>query len=239
MQSWVKETGQRVVILSRGRDAAGKGGTIKRFMEHLNPRGTRVVALEKPNTREATQWYFQRYANHLPSAGEIVMFDRSWYNRAGVEHVMGFTAKDQYEEFMRQAPRFEGHARTRRHHGDQVLVLGLAVGAADPVHHPAHRPGAAVGSSARSTSRPSTSGTTTPRPRRRCSSTRQALFAVDRGQEQRQKRARIEAMRHVLSRLDYTGKDVDIVGQSDPAIVGPAAYVLETGERADRSFPPL
>ena len=107
LQNWVKETGQRVVILFEGRDAAGKGGTIKRFMEHLNPRGARVVALEKPTDMERGQWYFQRYIQHLPSAGEIVMFDRSWYNRAGVERVMGFCTDAEYTEFMRQCPEFE------------------------------------------------------------------------------------------------------------------------------------
>ncbi len=106
LQAWVKETGARVVILFEGRDAAGKGGTIKRFMEHLNPRGARVVALEKPSDIERGQWYFQRYVNELPTAGEIVLFDRSWYNRAGVEHVMGFCTKKDYGEFMRQAPQF-------------------------------------------------------------------------------------------------------------------------------------
>src|SRR5262245_1674532 len=104
LQNWVKATGERIVILFEGRDAAGKGGTIKRFMEHLNPRGARVVALEKPSEREATQWYFQRYVNHLPSAGEMVFFDRSWYNRAGVERVMGFCSPSEYMGFMRQAP---------------------------------------------------------------------------------------------------------------------------------------
>jgi len=107
LQAWVKETGQRVVILFEGRDAAGKGGTIKRFMEHLNPRGARVVALEKPSEVEQGQWYFQRYISHLPTRGEIVMFDRSWYNRAGVERVMGFCKDTEYEEFLRQAPEFE------------------------------------------------------------------------------------------------------------------------------------
>ena len=107
LQNWVKDTGQRVVILFEGRDAAGKGGTIKRFMEHLNPRGARVVALEKPTERERGQWYFQRYIQNLPSAGEIVMFDRSWYNRAGVERVMGFCNDTEYTEFMRQCPEFE------------------------------------------------------------------------------------------------------------------------------------
>ncbi|MEQ9449294.1 MAG: polyphosphate kinase 2, partial [Rhodospirillaceae bacterium] len=107
VQRWVKETGQKIVILFEGRDAAGKGGTIKRFMEHLNPRAARVVALSKPDDRERTQWYFQRYVEHLPAAGEMVFFDRSWYNRAGVERVMGFCSPNEYLEFMRQAPEFE------------------------------------------------------------------------------------------------------------------------------------
>ena len=109
LQAWVKATGQRVVILFEGRDAAGKGGTIKRMMEHLNPRGARVVALEKPSDTEKGQWYFQRYVQHLPTAGEIVMFDRSWYNRAGVERVMGFCSQDEYLAFLRQTPDFERH----------------------------------------------------------------------------------------------------------------------------------
>ncbi len=107
VQRWVKESGEKIVILFEGRDAAGKGGTIKRFMEHLNPRGARVVALEKPTSEEQGQWYFQRYINHLPTAGEITLFDRSWYNRAGVERVMGFSTPQDYLEFMRQAPELE------------------------------------------------------------------------------------------------------------------------------------
>lgn len=107
LQDWIKESGERLVILFEGRDAAGKGGTIKRFMEHLNPRGASVVALAKPDEREAAQWYFQRWLAHLPAAGEIVLFDRSWYNRAGVERVMGFCSRKEYLEFLRQAPELE------------------------------------------------------------------------------------------------------------------------------------
>ena len=107
MQYWVKHTGTRIVILFEGRDAAGKGGTIKRITEPLNPRGCRVVALGTPSDREKTEWYFQRYVAHLPAAGEIVCFDRSWYNRAGVEHVMGFCTDEQYQEFMQTCPEFE------------------------------------------------------------------------------------------------------------------------------------
>jgi polyphosphate kinase 2 (PPK2 family) len=133
LQAWVKETGQRVVILFEGRDAAGKGGTIKRFMEHLNPRGARVVALEKPTETERGQWYFQRYVQHLPTAGEIALFDRSWYNRAGVERVMGFCSPDEYLEFMRQTPRIRTSpgAQRRAHH--QILVLGQPRRAAPPL----------------------------------------------------------------------------------------------------------
>lgn len=107
LQYWVKYKGLKVVIIFEGRDAAGKGGTIKRITEPLNPRGCRVVALEKPSDRERTQWYFQRYVQHLPSAGEIVIFDRSWYNRAGVERVMGFCTEEEYWEFLRSCPEFE------------------------------------------------------------------------------------------------------------------------------------
>lgn len=107
LQSWAKSTGQKIIILFEGRDAAGKGGTIKRFTEHLNPRGARVVALEKPSDIERGQWYFQRYVNHFPTEGEIVFFDRSWYNRAGVEKVMGFCTEKEYRDFMMQVPAFE------------------------------------------------------------------------------------------------------------------------------------
>ena len=107
LQDWVVETGHKVVILFEGRDAAGKGGVIKRITQRLNPRVCRVAALPAPNDREKTQWYFQRYVSHLPAAGEIVLFDRSWYNRAGVERVMGFCSDEQYEEFFRSVPEFE------------------------------------------------------------------------------------------------------------------------------------
>ncbi|MBB6576961.1 polyphosphate kinase 2 [Comamonas odontotermitis] len=107
LQDWVQHTGQKVVVLFEGRDAAGKGGVIKRITQRLNPRVVRVAALPAPNDRERTQWYFQRYVAHLPAAGEVVLFDRSWYNRAGVEKVMGFCTSEQYEEFFRSVPEFE------------------------------------------------------------------------------------------------------------------------------------
>ncbi len=107
LQNHIKETGEKILMIFEGRDAAGKGGTIKRITEHLNPRGARVVALEKPSDTERTQWYFQRYISHLPSAGEIVIFDRSWYNRGGVEPVMGFCTPEEHHEFLREVPEFE------------------------------------------------------------------------------------------------------------------------------------
>ncbi|MBF0125870.1 MAG: polyphosphate kinase 2 [Magnetococcales bacterium] len=107
MQNWVKENGIKIIALFEGRDASGKGGTIKRFIEHMNPRGCHVIALDKPTESERSQWYFQRYVKHLPSAGEIHLFDRSWYNRAGVERVMGFCSKDQVREYLRTVPEFE------------------------------------------------------------------------------------------------------------------------------------
>ena len=143
LQNFVKASGTRLVVLFEGRDAAGKGGTIKRFTEHLNPRGARVVALEKPSEREGSQWYFQRYVAHLPAAGEIVLFDRSWYNRAGVERVMGFCSPGQYLEFMRQAPEFE---RMLVRDGVRLVKFWFSVsgGAADAVCDSAGGSGAAV-----------------------------------------------------------------------------------------------
>lgn len=125
MQEWVKETGQRVVVIFEGRDAAGKGGAIKRITEYLSPRIVRVAALPAPSDREATEWYFQRYVAHLPAMGEVVLFDRSWYNRAGVERVMGFCTPAQYNSFMRQVPIFEDMLINWRDHVAQVLVLSF------------------------------------------------------------------------------------------------------------------
>ena len=123
LQEWVVAEGERVCVLFEGRDAAGKGGAIKRIVERTNPRVVRVVALPKPNERERTQWYFQRYVAHLPSAGEIVLFDRSWYNRAGVEHVMGFCSDVEYDEFLHSAPQFESMLIRSGIRLIQVLVL--------------------------------------------------------------------------------------------------------------------
>jgi polyphosphate kinase 2 len=124
LQDWVQHTGHKVVILFEGRDAAGKGGVIKRITQRLNPRVCRVAALPAPNDRERTQWYFQRYVSHLPAAGEIVLFDRSWYNRAGVERVMGFCTDEQYEEFFRSAPEFE---RMLQRSGIQLIKYWFSI----------------------------------------------------------------------------------------------------------------
>ena len=230
LQQWIKATGRRVVILFEGRDAAGKGGTIKRFTEHLNPRGTRVVALEKPSARESTQWYFQRYVAHLPSAGEMVLFDRSWYNRTGVERVMGFCTKEQYDEFIRQAPQFE---RMLINDGMTVIKFWFSVTQAeqrtrfiirqvDPVRQWKLSPMDLA-------SLDKWDAYTSAKERMfKRTDTRHAPWTVVKSNDK--KRARLEAMRHVLNLFDYTGKDHELVGVPDPHIVGPASDVVGEGE---------
>ena len=222
LQKWSQANGLRHVIVFEGRDAAGKGGTIKRFMEHLNPRGARVVALEKPTERERTQWYFQRYVKHLPAAGEIVLFDRSWYNRAGVERVMGFCTPKQHAEFIRQVPLFE---QMLVNDGISLTKLWFSVTrpSSAPASPSARSTRSGSGSCRRPTSRRWTSGTTTPRPRRTCSrwtDTEIAPWTVVKSNDK--KRARINAMRHVLGKFDYDNKDHEVVGRADPLIVGRA-----------------
>jgi polyphosphate kinase 2 len=239
LQSWVKESGQKVVLLFEGRDAAGKGGTIKRFTEHLNPRGARVVALEKPTERESTQWYFQRYIEHLPAAGEIVMFDRSWYNRAGVERVMGFCTPAEYMEFMREAPELE---RMLVRSGIHLIKFWFSVSRGEQRTRFA----------ARQTD-----------PVRRWKLSPMDLASLDKWdayteakeamffytdtadapwtviKSNDKKRARVAALRYLLHSLDYTGKDPAVVQVPDPLIVGSAASVFENGEQPDRLFPRL
>jgi polyphosphate kinase 2 len=227
------------VIVFEGRDAAGKGGTIKRFMEHLNPRGASIVALEKPTEREQTQWYFQRYVAHLPAAGEMTLFDRSWYNRACVEHVMGYCDQEQYEEFMRQAPDFE---RMLVRSGILLVKLWFSVSRAeqqtrftirqiDPVRQwklsPTDLASLDKWQAYTEAKEAMFHYTDTPH----------APWTVVKSNDK--KRARLEAMRHVLSLFDYTDKDKDLVGHPDPKILGPATQVLEHGESATRTFPPL
>jgi polyphosphate kinase 2 len=239
LQYWVKRSRQRLVIVFEGRDAAGKGGTIKRFMEHLNPRGASIVALEKPTDREQAQWYFQRYVAHLPAAGEITMFDRSWYNRACVEHVMGYCSQEQYQEFMRQAPEFE---RMLVRSGILVVKLWFSVSQAeqqtrftirqiDPVRQWKLSPTDLASLDKWS------AYTEAKEAMFHYTDTEHAPWTVVKSNDK--KRARLEAMRHVLSLYDYTDKDVDLVGHPDPKILGPAAQVLEHGETANRTFPRL
>lgn len=226
LQSWLKSTGGRHLILFEGRDAAGKGGTIKRFMEHLNPRGARVVALEKPSARESTQWYFQRYVEHLPAAGDIVMFDRSWYNRAGVERVMGFCSEAQYTEFLYQVPLFE---EMLVRDGISLTKLWFSVTASeqrtrftirqvDPVRQWKLSPMDLASLDKWD------SYTAAKEDMFRSTDTEIAPWTVVKSNDK--KRARIEAMRFVLGKFDYPEKDTSIVSPADPLIVGRAADLL-------------
>jgi polyphosphate kinase 2 len=230
LQYWVSDTGQRVVILFEGRDAAGKGSTIKRFTEHLDPRTARSVALGKPSERESGEWYFQRYIRHLPTAGEIVMFDRSWYNRAGVERVMGYCTDEQYERFMRQAPEFE-----RMLVDDGVLLVKLwfsvsrgeqrtrfVIRQIDPVRQWKLSPNDIKSLDLWD------AYTTAKVAMFRATDTETAPWTVVKSNDK--KRGRIEAMRSVLARFDYADKDIEAVGSPDPRIIGAAATLLEEGE---------
>jgi polyphosphate kinase len=239
LQSWVKETGQKVVLLFEGRDAAGKGGTIKRFTEHLNPRGARVVALEKPSERESSQWYFQRYIEHLPAAGEIVMFDRSWYNRAGVERVMEFCTPEEYLEFMRQAPELE---RMLVRSGIHLVKFWFSVSRGEQRTRFASRQTDPVRRWKLSPMDLASldkwdAYTEAKEAMFFYTDTADAPWTVIKSNDK--KRARIAALRYVLHALDYADKDTEVVGQPDPLIVGSAASVYEHGEHPDRLFPRL
>jgi polyphosphate kinase 2 len=230
VQKWVKASGKKIVILFEGRDAAGKGGAIKRFMEHLNPRGARVVALEKPTVAEQTQWYFQRYINHLPSAGEIVLFDRSWYNRAGVERVMGFCDPSAYLEFMRQCPEIE---RMLVRSGVLLFKYWFSVTQDEQ-------------------KRRFDSRKTDPLKQWKLSPIDQAsidkwndyteakeamFFYTDTAdapwtivKSDDKKRARLNCMRHFLSTLSYDGKDEETIGTPDPFIVTTSDHAIGNSE---------
>ncbi|MEZ6106126.1 MAG: polyphosphate kinase 2 [Pirellulaceae bacterium] len=219
LQAWVRKSGQRLVILFEGRDAAGKGGTIKRFMEHLNPRGARVVALDKPTPTEQGQWYFQRYVEHLPTKSEIVLFDRSWYNRAGVERVMGFCSEEEYAEFMRQAPEFE---RNLVHSGIYLIKFWFSVSRKEQRRRFKERER---------------------HPLKQWKLSPVDLASLDKWDDYTvakesmfhytdtvdspwtviksdcKKRARLNAMRYVLHSLPYEGKDERVIGPIDPLLV--------------------
>ena len=232
-QRWIKESGAKVLILFEGRDAAGKGGTIKRFMEHLNPRGARVVALEKPNDREHGQWYFQRYIAHLPSAGEIVLFDRSWYNRAGVERVMGFCTRAEYLEFMRQCPNLE---RMLVNSGIHLYKYYFSVSRDEQSHRFDSRRTdplkqwkispidlASLDKWADYTEAKEAMFFYT--------DTADAPWTVIKSDDK--KRARIAALQHFLMKLPYPDKDRQVVRGPDPLIAGPARRVVDNDAPMD------
>jgi polyphosphate kinase 2 len=230
LQRWVKESGQRLIVICEGRDAAGKGGTIQRFTERLNPRGARVVALEKPTEREATQWYFQRYAAHLPSAGEIVFFDRSWYNRAGVERVMGFCTKPQYDLFLHQCPQFE---RMLVEDGIILVKFWFSVSRAEQRTRFAIRQVDPVRQWKLSPTDVASLDlwdeyTAAKVDMFRATDTEHAPWTVVKSNDKR--RGRLEAMRSLLWRVDYDSKDPEAIGRPDPLIVGAADTLLEPGE---------
>jgi polyphosphate kinase 2 len=230
VQRWVKDSGARIVVLFEGRDAAGKGGTIKRFTEHLNPRGSRIVALAKPNETERGQWYFQRYVVQLPTAGEIVLFDRSWYNRAGVERVMGFCSPQEYGEFFRQVPDFERHLvdsgthlfklwfavsreeqrrrfdRRRKDPLRQWKLSEIDLAAVDKFDDYTHARNAMLVHS----------------------DSRDAPWTIINSNEKR--RSRLEAIRHVVDSLDYPSKDTSVARPADDRVVRPATDVIVSTE---------
>ena len=232
LQEWVKQEGLKVVVLFEGRDAAGKGGVIKAITEPLNPRVCRVTALPAPSDRERTQWYFQRYVAHLPSAGEMVLFDRSWYNRAGVERVMGFCSPDEYLEFMRQTPEFE---RQLVRSGVHIIKFWFSVSREEQRRRFKEREA---------------------HPLKQWKLSPIDLASLDKWDDYTKakeamffhtdtadapwtviksdckKRARLNAMRYILHKLPYTNKDMDHIGPLDPLLVGRAHVVYERGEHA-------
>jgi len=230
MQNWVKARGERIVILFEGRDAAGKGGTIKRFMEHLNPRGAHVMALAKPSEVERGQWYFQRYVAHLPTAGEIVLFDRSWYNRAGVERVMGFCTPKEHLEFLRQVPMLE---RMLVNSGIRLFKLWFSVSRTEQARRFAARQKDPLKQWKLSPVDAASIGKWEEYTRAK----EEMFFHTDTAdapwtviKSDNKKVARINCMRFVLHSLSYDGKDEGVIGQTDPRIVGSARQVFERGE---------
>ncbi len=220
MTTWAKESGTRIAVVFEGRDAAGKGGTIKRFRENLNPRGAHVVALSKPSETEATQWYFQRYVDHLPAAGEVSFFDRSWYNRAVVEHVFGFCTPEQRMHFFRQVPDFE---KMLVDDGIKLFKIWLNVGRAEQLRRFLERESDPLkqwklswidveGLKKWEAYSDAIKETLTK------THTDHAPWTIVRSDDKR--RARLEAIRNVLTQLDYSRKDIKALGQVDPKVCG-------------------
>ena len=227
VQNWVKLTGQRIVVICEGRDAAGKGGTIKRFMEHLNPRAARVVALEKPTDHERGQWYFQRYIQQLPTAGEMVFFDRSWYNRAGVERVMGFCDSMEYLEFMRQVPDLE---RMLARSGIRLFKYWFSVTHEEQMRRFNSRLSDPLKQWKLSPIDQESQGlwdeyTEAKESMFFYTDTADAPWTIIKSDDK--KRARLNCMQHFLSKLDYPDKDAHVVHGPDPLIVGSSSHVIE------------
>ncbi len=230
LQDWVKATDRKIVLLFEGRDAAGKGGTIKRFTEHLNPRGARTVALDKPSDRERSQWFFQRYVRHLPAGGEIVLFDRSWYNRAGVERVMGFCSANDYLEFMRETPELE---RMLVRSGIILFKYWFSVTRAEQRRRFKSRE-----------AEPLKKWKLSPIDRQSLdkwddyteakeamffyTDTADAPWMIVKSDDK--KRARLNCMRHFLSSLPYSGKDSRVAHAPDSLIIGSSADVIGKSE---------
>ncbi len=232
MQAWVKETGEKIVLIFEGRDAAGKGGTIKTFTENLNPRGARVVALAKPSETEYGQWYFQRYVEKMPTRGEIVFLDRSWYNRAGVEHVMGFCSPHDYLEFMRQAPEFE---RMLVRSGIRLFKFWFSVSRAEQLRRFLSRARDPLKQWKLSPMDVESLGrwdeyTKAKEAMLFYTDTADAPWTIVRSDDK--KRARLNAMKFLLNAIPYDGKDDALVSTADPLVVGSASSIYETGEAA-------
>ena len=222
VQQWVKDTDQKIVILFEGRDAAGKGGTINRFMEHMNPRAARVVALNKPSETERGQWYYQRYISQFPTNGEMVLFDRSWYNRAGVERVMGFCTDEEYKEFMRTTPEFE--RMMTRSSGIKLFKFWFSVSQEEQKvrfesreHDPLKQ--WKLSPVDKASLDKWDDYTAAKEAMFLHTDTSENPWTVVRSVDK--KRARINCMKYFLNSLDYPGKDVKLVSSIDPEIINP------------------
>lgn len=236
MQNWVKKTGHRIVMIFEGRDAAGKGGTIKRFTEHLNPRNAKVVALEKPTEKEKGQWYFQRYIDHLPTEGEIVFFDRSWYNRAGVEKVMGFCTPGEYREFIGQVSSFE---KMITDSGIILIKFWFSVSREEQIRRFISRTQDPLKQWKLSPMDVASLGRWD-----EYTEAKEAMFhhtdlpespwMVIRSDDK--KRARLNAMRYVLDRIDYENKDKSKIKPIDSHIIGSAQSIYEPDELLQREL---
>jgi polyphosphate kinase 2 len=233
VQNWVKLTGEKIVVIFEGRDAAGKGGTIKRFMEHLNPRAAKVVALEKPTEHERGQWYFQRYVEHLPTAGEILFLDRSWYNRAGVERVMGFCDSAEYLEFMRQCPEFE---RMLVNSGIRLFKYYFSVTKKEQRRRFAARMQDPLKQWKLSPVDKASVGLWHEYTRAKeamffYTDTASCPWTIIKSDDK--KRARLNCMQHFLSCLNYPDRDLDVVTGPDPLIVGSPSQVIRKDVHLD------